>query len=135
MNSCGSHVDRLLGKLPPAYRHGFVKYCLSHGILQTGTDRTYTLQDLASWLKNKSQSKRITCHAAAMSQPDVTTTYGKSKARQYYRERSTPVLLTTEGSVKPPTTARAKATPKPKPYCSHCDNRDIISTTVISSRS
>ncbi|KAK9969697.1 hypothetical protein ABG768_027849 [Culter alburnus] len=54
---CGSHVDRLLGKMPPAYRDGFVEYCLSHGILQTGTDRTYTLPDLAAWLQTKSQAK------------------------------------------------------------------------------
>ncbi len=39
---CGSHVDCLLAKLPPAYRDSFVEYCLSHGIL----DRTYTLPDL-----------------------------------------------------------------------------------------
>ncbi len=45
---CGSHVDRLLAKLPPAYRDSFVEYCLSHGILQTGTDRTYTLPDLGA---------------------------------------------------------------------------------------
>lgn len=31
---CGSHVDRLLSKLPSAYRDGFVKYCLSRSILQ-----------------------------------------------------------------------------------------------------
>ncbi len=37
---CGSHVDRLLSKLPPAYRDSFVEYCLSRGILQTGTDKT-----------------------------------------------------------------------------------------------
>ncbi len=30
---CGSHVDRLLSKLPPAYRDSFVEYCLSRGIL------------------------------------------------------------------------------------------------------
>lgn len=51
---CGSHVDRLLSKLPSAYRDGFVEYCLSRGILQTGTDRTYTLPDLATWLEIKS---------------------------------------------------------------------------------
>lgn len=47
---CGSHVDCLLSKMPPTYRDDFVEYCLRFGILQTGTDRTYTLQDLAAWL-------------------------------------------------------------------------------------
>lgn len=53
---CGSHVDRLLSKMPPTYRDGFVEYCLRYGILQTGTDG---LQDLAAWLQMKSQAKRI----------------------------------------------------------------------------
>lgn len=45
---CDSHVDRLLSKMPPAYHNGFAEYCLSHHILQTGTDITYTLPDLAT---------------------------------------------------------------------------------------
>lgn len=68
---CGSHVDRLL-LMPPTYHHGFVEYCLGHRILQTGTDRTYTLQDLATWLQTKSQAKRISSRAAALYQADTT---------------------------------------------------------------
>uniref|UniRef100_A0AAV2KV07 Uncharacterized protein n=1 Tax=Knipowitschia caucasica TaxID=637954 RepID=A0AAV2KV07_KNICA len=33
---CGSHVDRLLSKMSPAHRDGFVEYCLCRGILQPG---------------------------------------------------------------------------------------------------
>ncbi len=62
---CGSHVDRLLSKLPPAYHDSFVENCLSKGILQTGTDKTYALHDLATWLEIKSQAKRISSRAAA----------------------------------------------------------------------
>ncbi len=40
---CGSHVDRLLTKLPSFYRDSFVEYCMTKGILQNETDRTYTL--------------------------------------------------------------------------------------------
>uniref|UniRef100_A0AAV2L5E3 Neurotransmitter-gated ion-channel ligand-binding domain-containing protein n=1 Tax=Knipowitschia caucasica TaxID=637954 RepID=A0AAV2L5E3_KNICA len=32
---CGSHVDRLLSKMPPHLRDSFVEYCLTRGILQT----------------------------------------------------------------------------------------------------
>ncbi len=64
---CGSHVDRLLAKLPPAYRDSFVEYCLSHGILQTSKDRTYTLPDLEAWLQTKSQAKHFSSRAAAVS--------------------------------------------------------------------
>lgn len=121
---CGSHVDRLLSKLPPAYRDGFVEYCLSHGILQTGTDRTYTLPDFASWLQTKSQAKRISSRAAAVFQSDTTKSSGKSKYTPYHRERSTPILLTSEKSVKPSALAQVKVISKPKPYCPHCDNQD-----------
>lgn len=37
---CGSYVDRLLSKMPPNYRDGFVEYCLNQGILRKGTDPT-----------------------------------------------------------------------------------------------
>ncbi len=40
---CGSRVDRLLSKMPPSYRDGFVEYCFSRGILQTGTDTLHYL--------------------------------------------------------------------------------------------
>ncbi len=121
---CGSHVDRLLAKLPPAYRDGFVEYCLGHGILQTGTDRTYTLPDLAAWLQTKSQAKRISSRAAAMFQFDATKSSGKSKGTPYHRERSTPILLTSEKSLKPSAPTQVKVMSKIQPYCPHCDNRD-----------
>ncbi len=73
---CGSHVDRLLSKLPPAYRDSFVENFLSKGILKTGTDKTYTLHDLATWLEIKSQAKCISSRAAAP-QSDSTKSYGK----------------------------------------------------------
>ncbi len=69
---CGSHVDRLLSKMPPSYRDGFVEYCFSRGILQTGTDRTYTLPDLSAWLQMKSQAKCIYNKAATMYQTDMS---------------------------------------------------------------
>ncbi len=37
---CGSHVDRLLLKLPPSYHDAFVEHCLHHGILQNGSGAT-----------------------------------------------------------------------------------------------
>nr|XP_017211837.1 uncharacterized protein LOC108190121 isoform X2 [Danio rerio]XP_017211839.1 uncharacterized protein LOC108190121 isoform X1 [Danio rerio] len=121
---CGSHVDRLLGKMPPAYRDSFVEYCFSHGILQSGTDRTYTLPDLAAWLQTKSQAKRISSRAVAMFQSDITKTSGRSKSSSYHWERPTTSFLTSENAVKPPAATPAKVSPKPKPYCPYCDNPD-----------
>ncbi len=121
---CGSHVDRLLSKLPPAYRDSFVEYCLSRGILQTGTDKTYTLPDFADWLQNKSQAKRISSRAAAMFQSETLKTPGRARGAPYSREQPRPVLLTRESVAKTPGSTAPKSSSKPQPYCPHCDNRD-----------
>lgn len=119
---CGSHVDRLLGKMPPAYRDAFVEHCLRHGILQTGTDRTYTLQDLATWLQTKSQAKRISCKAAALYQSEAPRSAKKDPRTAHPKGRPTTVCLVEEdrGERK----IKAKAQPKSKPYCPHCDSRE-----------
>ena len=36
----GSHVDRLLTKLPLPYRDSFVEHCLNRGILKDGAEHT-----------------------------------------------------------------------------------------------
>ncbi|XP_073718572.1 uncharacterized protein [Misgurnus anguillicaudatus] len=59
-----------------------------------------------------------------MFQPDNTKSYGKSKGTTPYRERSTPILLTSEKAAKPIEHTQAKVASKPKPYCPHCDNRE-----------
>ncbi|XP_073764218.1 uncharacterized protein [Danio rerio] len=121
---CGSHVDRLLSKLPSAYRDGFVEYCLSRGILQTGTDRTYTLPDLAAWLEIKSQAKRISNRAATLFQSELSKPHGRVTVSTRPKERATPVLLANERGTPPPGFAAQKPNTKLKPYCPHCDNRD-----------
>ncbi len=84
---------------------------------------TYTLPDLAVWLQTKSQAKHISSRAATMFQSDATKSSGKSKGTPYHREHSTPILLTSEKSVKPSAPAQVKVIFKPKPYCPHCDNQ------------
>ncbi|KAI2656414.1 Aspartyl/glutamyl-tRNA(Asn/Gln) amidotransferase subunit C [Labeo rohita] len=121
---CGSHVDRLLSKLPPAYRDSFVEYCLSREILQTGTDKMYTLPDFAEWLQIKSQVKRISSRAAAMFQSETPKAFGRARGAPHPREHSRPVLLTRESVAKTPDPTPPKSSFKPKPYCPHCDNRD-----------
>ncbi|KAL1281070.1 hypothetical protein QQF64_015670 [Cirrhinus molitorella] len=112
---CGSHVDRLLSKLPPAYRDSFVEYCLSKGILQSGTDKTYTLPDLAAWLDIKSQAKRISSRAAALFLSDSPKSYSKPMTSTRPKERSTQVLLTSEKATKGPDAAALKSSSKPSP--------------------
>lgn len=55
----GSHVDRLLSKLPVQYLDGFVELCINRGILTGQTTKTYSLLDLSTWLQLKSRAKRI----------------------------------------------------------------------------
>ncbi|XP_077374267.1 uncharacterized protein LOC144016825 [Festucalex cinctus] len=119
---CGSHVDRLLSKLPPPYRDSFVEYCLNRGILQSGSDRTYTLPDLATWLQVKSQAKRISSRAAALyqSEPSKPAKTKRNFSSTIDKERSTPVLLTAKEECPHPKPAK----PKPQPYCPHCDNKE-----------
>lgn len=45
---CGSHVDRLLSKLPAQYRDGFVEYCINRGIITGQANQTYSLLDLST---------------------------------------------------------------------------------------
>ncbi|KAL1255106.1 hypothetical protein QQF64_013167 [Cirrhinus molitorella] len=120
---CGSHVDRLLVKLPASYRDGFVEHCLSRGILITGTDKTYTLMDLSAWLQLKSQAKRISSRAVDMFQEQMKP-QRKGKRSQpsssvYYNTSSSPdkpLLTSPSNRTFPP-----KPRDKPKPYCPYCD--------------
>lgn len=123
---CGSHVDRLLSKMPPSYRDGFVEYCLNQGILRTGTDQTYTLPDLSSWLQLKSQAKRIASRAASLYNYEAPKPPKKDQ-RPFNRskEKSTAFLLTASGDQSPKGRfSQPKSSSKPKPYCPHCDNKE-----------
>lgn len=55
---CGSHVDKLLSKLPPSYRDGFIEHCYNYGILKDGTSRTYTLHQ-SVWLETKARARIV----------------------------------------------------------------------------
>ncbi|XP_019218180.1 uncharacterized protein LOC109203254 [Oreochromis niloticus] len=124
---CGSHVDKLLSKLPASYRDGFVEYSLSRGILRTGTDKTYTLPDFSAWLQVKSQAKRISSRAADMFQDQ--TKQGQ-KGRKSQRYPSTVYYNTDnrkgDGAHLEPghRTSPIKGKIKPKPYCPYCDTRE-----------
>lgn len=101
--SCG-HASFLrrwerLVKLPASYRDGFVKHCLSRGILITGTDKAYTLLDLSAWLQLKSQVKHISRRSVDMFQEQMKPQRkGKRSPSQpsssvYYNTSSSPDKL------------------------------------------
>lgn len=90
----GSHVDRLLSKMPASYRDSFVEYCLTRGILQTSTDKTYALPDLAAGLHMKSQAKRIASRAADLYPESAPNPRKKEQSTTTrFKEKTTTIYL------------------------------------------
>lgn len=123
---CGSHVDLMLSKMPPTYRDGFIEHCLNHGILQTGTDQTYTLPDLAEWVNMKAQAKHLASRATAHYQGDVPKPVMKDQCAPRSQEKVTSIFLNTyvEASTEEP--AQPVSSFKPKPYWPHCNKQDLV---------
>jgi len=121
---CGSHVDRLLSKLPVQYRDGFVEYCINRGILTGQANQTYSLLDLSTWLQSKSRAKRISERAVELYKQERPRAV---KERQPSRQVSSVYLSTSSERDSTPRVASAqeKVLIKPsKPYCPHCNVRD-----------
>lgn len=117
---CGSHVDRLLSKLPVQYRDGFVEYCLNHGILTGQANQTYSLLDLSTWLQSKSRAKRISEKAVELHKQERPRT---GKERQPSRQGSSVYLSRTSESDSTPR-AYNKEQVNVKFYCPSCNVRD-----------
>lgn len=121
----GSHVDRLLRKMPQNYWYVFVVYCFTHSILKTGTDQIYTISDLAAWLQRKSQAKLIVSRAVALYEC-VTLKPTKKDQRASSRPKKRSASTYFNSSEDPNSQESASSIPpsKPKPYCPHCDNKE-----------
>nr|XP_055064967.1 uncharacterized protein LOC129447318 [Misgurnus anguillicaudatus] len=118
---CGSHVARLLTKLPTEMRANFRRQMLH------GPGHTHTLRDLAEWLRHESWCQGYD------NLSDVYTATGPTGYRAEKR-RSRPaatVLHGAEGRVpgqtgKQESHSSFKPTKKGKanPYCPYCENND-----------
>lgn len=112
---CGSHVARLLNKLLGAYRDGFVEYCLTKGILQTGVDRTYTLPELTAWLQVKSRAKWIASRAVELYQKEEKGAK-EQRPSSHNKNKSATVLYnpdqTTEHSESSPKSKKKSSAPQ-----------------------
>ncbi|KAL0169529.1 hypothetical protein M9458_034125 [Cirrhinus mrigala] len=118
---CGSHVSRLLSKLPHDLRSSFKRY--THPLQVT----VPTLLDFADWLEYELQvqedSHQYTCHPRQES--SVRGREIKRESRQL--RKPTTILLGTE---KSPSTPTSSAMSKPasvreekvRAYCPYCDN-------------
>ena len=103
---CGSHVARLLSKLPPDLRAEF-RRCM-----YTRSGKTYTLNDLATWLKYESWCQDFDGQLTPKGikeRPEIRTT-----------RRSTTVL---HGVDSMPKSNSFQTKDKQQPYCAFCDNR------------
>lgn len=136
---CGSHADKLLGKLPPSYRDGFVEYCYKYGLLKDGTSRTYTIQHLSTWLGTKARARTITQQLTSNVQWEKKEPVSKEVRR---KESPTPLYLTkTSPTPNVPASPRPRPTDRPaearrstkppakdrnrfQPYCPYHNNRE-----------
>lgn len=123
----GSHVDRLSSKMPASYRDSFVEYCLTRGILQTSTDKTYALPDLAAGLHMKSQAKRIASRAADLYPESAPNPRKKEQSTTTrFKEKTTTIYLNKnqEQRGEGPSYQQTKKDNMVRPYCPYCDTKD-----------
>ncbi|KAK0142397.1 hypothetical protein N1851_019841 [Merluccius polli] len=126
---CGSHVDKLLSKLPVQYRDGFVEHCINRGILTGQATKTYSLLDLSTWLQLKSRAKRISEKAVEFHRQERQQT-GK---RQPSRQVSSVYLSTSDesGTSRAHSKEKVHANATIKPYCPYCNIRgDFLGACV-----
>ncbi|XP_041855091.1 uncharacterized protein LOC121648781 [Melanotaenia boesemani] len=134
---CGSHVDKLLTKLPPGYRDSFIEYCITRGIIRTGSSRTYNMFDFSEWLERRSQVIQLS-RQATQSLTSDRLRLGKDNPRSstgsktqskftsiYYGSdpaQTQSKLDTREQATGPSSSSKKKQ--KFKPYCSYCEGTE-----------
>ena len=112
---CGSHVARLLSKLPPEQRAEFRR----HTFGQPST--TYTLNDLAEWLKYESWCQDFD---GPLSSP-VARDKESPRPHKQFGKRPVTVLHGSENKSKEARAPSSSPTnDRPSPYCAYCDNRE-----------
>ncbi|XP_073718868.1 uncharacterized protein [Misgurnus anguillicaudatus] len=134
---CGSHVDTLLSKLPANYRDGFAEYCISQGIIRSGTDNTYTLPDFALWLERKAQAIQVSRRVTEASRMEHAQIERRDRATRPQKSKSANVYITnrqvtsepphspdTPSAYHKPGQSSTKKRERFKPYCPYCSNQE-----------
>lgn len=116
--NCGSHVARLISKLPPEQRADFRR----HQFKQPGT--TYTLHDLSEWLRLESWCQGFDSQAGGRGNREQTC----RKADAHPFKQTVTVLHNVKGSSEQTSLltkeSRAKGTTKSKAYCAYCESTE-----------
>ncbi|KAA8589768.1 hypothetical protein FQN60_013133, partial [Etheostoma spectabile] len=110
---CGSHVARLLSKLPPEMRSDF-RRCMFRS-----TGVTYTLQDFTDWLQYESRCQDFDSHSPTKGQKVGQRSDGR------HGRRTTSVLHSAKdahGKGAVPSATLERRDTKAKAYCPYCDN-------------
>lgn len=123
---CSSHVDRLLTTCPPHTEMALQNI----GILQSGTDKTYTLPDFAEWLERKSQAIQISRRAIEPYQADRSHAERrevrnvkpqKSQSTIYYGTDQTTSTSSNSSHPKKKEPPKSKKRERFKPYFPFCN--------------
>ncbi|XP_034095661.1 uncharacterized protein LOC117562007 [Gymnodraco acuticeps] len=128
---CGSHVDTLLSKLPPHFRDSFVEYCFNRGIIQSGSNLTYTLPDLAAWLERKVQTLQVSRRITVTCPEPAHTDSKERRVAKPQRVRPATILLGSQQGAQHSNPSPAASTPAQlnkrerfKPFCPYCKNQE-----------
>ncbi|XP_008403833.1 uncharacterized protein LOC103462653 isoform X2 [Poecilia reticulata] len=116
--NCGSHVARLISKLPPEQRADFHR----HQFKLPGT--TYTLYDLSEWLRHESWCQGFDSQDGGKGSRDRTC----RKADAHPFKQTVTVLHNVKGPPEhtslPPKESRARGKIKSKAYCAYCESTE-----------
>ena len=126
---CGSHVDRLLTKLPIQNRDSFIEHCLLRGILREGSEQTYTLEDFSAWLQVKARAKSIAQQASGLTPMERREPVQKNLGR---RAAPTTMYLSNTATVESQPDVQQSCgrgtiihgKPKFQPFCPYCNNKE-----------
>ncbi|KAK7878134.1 hypothetical protein WMY93_031215 [Mugilogobius chulae] len=131
---CGSHVDRLLTKLPPSYRDSFIEHCITRGIIRTGSSRTYNMYDLSEWLERKSHVLQLSKQASQpqhLDKPQRSNQRAPAGPKSQFKSTSIyygPDPVRAEPKSEPKSQASPSAPSKQrqkfKPYCPYCEGTE-----------
>ncbi|XP_037101263.1 uncharacterized protein LOC119118836 [Syngnathus acus] len=105
-------------------RDGFVEYCLVRGILQPGSELTYSLPDFAAWLQMKAQAKRLASRATLLYNSTGRSTPKREQFRAKPRDKTASVFLCTRERATKETTRPKPQAFKLSPYCPFCNNKE-----------